>query len=213
MKKHQTLSIKIPNNAMDEYIDSLYRVAKEHGYKRLEDIENKLREDKTLDFEYVCLETPRIHVEGQYLSATIWLSIEENKLILRNIISKQRSFLSTEEYNQIVNLFLSNILKQVGLKGVRHFLSKPDYQLSDGMGAKTAEALRNFSNAANKTSKLTNEGDMMLWGKFIGLASRTHATISTEYLEKWLLEEGWMPECAQYLAEQYEYSASLLKYV
>lgn len=213
MEKHQSLTIRIPINTMDLYLESLYQVASAQGYKRLEEIEKKLQEDKSLDYAYVCLETPRIHVEGQYLSATIWLSIENNKLVLRNIISKQRSILSIKEYNQIVNIFYNIVLKKVGIRGVRHKLSKSEYQLNEEMGRKTAEALRNFSNVANKTSKLTNESDMMLWGKFIGLASRTHASISVDYLEKWFIDEGWLPECAEYLVQQYEYSISLMKYV
>ena len=110
MIQHQTLKVKVPNGELPNYLTILNNQAAMQNYIRLTEIEQKLAEDNTLDFQYMCLQTPRLHIEKQSIVATIWLSIEDNMIVLRNITSNQRSFLSIEEYNSIVVLFYKNVI-------------------------------------------------------------------------------------------------------
>lgn len=213
MIKHQTLKIKIPVGEIENYIGELYAQAGKMNYQRLSEIEKKLSEDNTLEYNYICLQTPRLHIENQYLTATLWLIIRPDVIELVNITSNQRSFLSTGEYNTILNIFYKDVILKVKFKGVRRILSKPAFELKSVMGEKCAEALIRFSNFANKDSGLNNDMDIRLWAEFIKLAYRTKARISAEELEQWLKENGWRDIYAQKLVSYYEYSLEILKYV
>ena len=213
MIQHQTLKVKVPNGELPNYLTILNNQAAMQNYIRLTEIEQKLAEDNTLDFQYMCLQTPRLHIENQNIVATIWLSIEDNMIVLRNITSNQRSFLSIEEYNSIVVLFYKNVIKKAKMVGVRRTLSKPTLDIRDLMGAKCAEALVAFSNCSNKDSVLAHDNDFKRWAKFVKLANSTRARISADQLETWLKENGWRDNCAEELAIYYEYSINLLSYV
>jgi len=213
MIQHQTLRVNIPEGELHEYISVLYDQAEMLNYIRLTEIEQKLAADKTLDLDYICLQTPRLHVDNQYLVATIWLSIEHNVLELKNITSNQRTFLSVEEYNAILIIFFRDVLKRAKMKGVRRHLSKPIFDLGDVMGVKCAGALKAFSDYANKGSELVHPTDFELWAKFVKLAHSTKARITAVQLETWLKEDGWEARCAEHLASYYEYSLELLEYV
>ena len=134
-------------------------------------------------------------------------------IVLRNITSNQRSFLSIEEYNSIVVLFYKNVIQKAKMVGVRRTLSKPTLDLRDLMGAKCSEALVAFSNCSNKDSVLAHDTDFKRWAKFVKLANSTRARISADQLETWLKENGWRDKCAEELALYYEYSINLLSYV
>lgn len=213
MIQHQTLKVKVPNGELPNYLTILNNQAKMQNYIRLTEIEQKLAEDNTLDYQYMCLQTPRLHIDNQYIVATIWLSIEDDMIVLRNITSNQRSFLSIEEYNSIVVLFYKNVIQKAKLVGVSRTLSKPTLDLRDLMGAKCAEALVEFSNCSNKDSVLAHDTDFKRWAKFIKLSNSTRARISADQLESWLIENGWRDKCAEKLAIYYEYSINLLSYV
>ena len=213
MTKHQTLKIKIPAGEIGNYIEELYTLAESKNYQRLSDIEKKLSEDKTLEHNYICLQTPRLHIDNQYLTATIWLIIYPERIELANITSNQRSFLSVEEYNSIVGEFYKDIIIKVKIKGVRKNMSKPTFNLTDVMGKKCAEALVKFSSTANKNSDLIHDTEISLWAKFVKLAYSTKARISVTELEQWLKEDGWTDMYAEKLASYYEYSLDFLKYV
>lgn len=213
MIQHQTLKVNVPNGELQKYLEILYNQAETQNYLRLTDIEQKLVEDNTLDFQYMCLQTPRLHIGNQYIVATIWISIENNVIVLRNITSNQRSFLSIEEYNSIVTSFYKNVVQKAKMEGVRRSLSKPTLDLRDLMGAKCTEALISFSNCANKDSVLAHDSDFKRWAKFVKLASSTRARITADQLESWLKENGWRDKCAEELASYYEYSINLLSYV
>lgn len=213
MIQHQTLKVKVPNGELENYLPILYNQAKTQNYIRLTDIEQKLADDKTLDFQYMCLQTPKLQIGNQNIVATIWLSIEDNMIVLRNITSNQRSFLSIEEYNSIVTSFYKNVVQKAKMEGVRRSLSKPILDLRNLMGAKSAEALEKFSNCSNKDSVLAHDSDFKRWAKFVKLASSTRARMRADQLENWLKQNGWRDKCAEELASYYEYSINLLSYV
>ena len=85
MIQHQTLKVKVPNGELPNYLTILYNQAETQNYIRLTDIEQKLADDKTLDFQYMCLQTPRLHLENQNIVATIWLSIENNMIVFTSV--------------------------------------------------------------------------------------------------------------------------------
>lgn len=213
MIKNQTLKIRVPEGELRNYCILLQEQADKMNYQRLMDIEQRLAEVATINMSYICLQTPRLHFEDQYLTATIWLSVDDKEIEVRNITSNQRSFLTAEEYNSILTQFYKDVVLKTKLKGVRRLLSKPVFELKDVMGEKCSEALIRFSTVANKDSFIVNETDMELWAKFVRIAHMTHARISSEQLESWLIEDGWRDKYAEKLASYYEYSISLLKYV
>lgn len=213
MIKNQTLRIRIPEGELGNYCVLLQEQADKMNYQRLMDIEQRLIEVPTINISYICFQTPRLHFENQYLIATIWLSVDDKEVKVRNITSNQRSFLTAEEYNSILMKFYKDVVLKAKLKGVKRMLSKPVFELKDVMGEKCSEALLRFSTLANKDSFLVNETDMELWAKFVRMAHMTHASISSAQMEAWLIEDGWKDKYAEKLASYYEYSISLLKYV
>lgn len=213
MIKNQVLRIRVPEGELRNYCVLLQEQADKMNYQRLTDIEQRLTEVTPINMSYICLQTPRLHFENQYLTATIWLSVEDKVIEVRNITSNQRSFLTAEEYNSILMTFYKDVVLKAKHKGVRRMLSKPVFDLKDVMGEKCSDALIRFSTVANKDSFLVNETDMGLWAKFVKMAHMTHASISSTQMEAWLKEDGWKDKYAEKLASYYEYSLSLLKYV
>ncbi len=95
--------------------------------------------------------------------------------------------------------------------GLRVGVSPDQQDISDMLTPKAMKALQLFSNAANKSTGSSHPLDRKRWLKFLVLAHSEHASLDTDTLARWLVEEQRWPEHqAEKLSIAYEFARELL---
>jgi len=145
-------------------------------------------------------------------SLTLWET--DGGYYVPNVVPVEYGQLNYAQYNKILNDFLEKIiLPTAPLFGFR-IETTPDHQnLEDWISKETANRLRTFSAAANKSTGASHPMDQKRWFEFIISAHRNNADLDTERLARWLNEvENWDEESAYRLAGNYENARQLLKH-
>jgi mRNA-degrading endonuclease toxin of MazEF toxin-antitoxin module len=149
-------------------------------------------------------------------SGTIFISVDDRELKLTNIIPIDKSRLTYDEYNSIVdefyNNYIKNIIEKTGLS-VQIYISPSQLSIEDIVESTVVSKLKIFSMAANKSTGSAHPLDKRRWFDFIIESFRRDEIIPNDYLYRWLVEiEGWEDEKATDLVIDYENSIELLKY-
>jgi len=154
----------------------------------------------------------RVRTDG--LDAQLWLTRDSNnRLRVTNIVPLKVNQLKMEDYNALLLEFAdqANLAQKVKNAGGTLEITEAKYSLDDIVDVDTARSLRLFSSAANKSTGYSHPCDMERWLAFITSAFRSDRNLSSDDLEKFLIEDGWSFEIAIDLACQFEYSLQLLE--
>jgi len=130
-----------------------------------------------------------------------------------NIIPLDRSELSHDQYNKILENFLDTIVRPsiAGLP-VTAELTGDVLFLKDVVGEDVAALLRKFSVLANKSTGSSHPCDRNRWFDFLIAVQRKRIPLDSDLLIHSLVEDAWSEDRAHDLAIEYEFAIGLLDY-
>lgn len=142
----------------------------------------------------------------------LWMATNsEGYLYVSNILARELSSLTYDQYNAILSDFHDNCINPSATgTGVSIELGNPDPQLEDFLSQPTARLLRSFSSLANRS--VTHTLDRRRWNEFLIAVHKEGAHLDVSMLRRWLTEEEkWPPDEAADLAGDYARAMDLLK--
>jgi hypothetical protein len=147
-------------------------------------------------------------------AGALWVSMrDDGSLWVSNIVPEERTELSMEQYNRIIEEFAEATMRPAAeALGVEVELTTEDLSIADLAGQEPAERLMRFARSANKFTGTAHPVDRERWNLFVIAAHESDSELSAEDLGRYLVEEeGWPEDVADRLAMQYESARSLLK--
>lgn len=129
-----------------------------------------------------------------------------------NIVPLETGELGPKRYNAILQDFVERIARPaIDECGLQLELSDEYQSVEDWLSADAAEALKTFSQCANKSTGTAHSLDRSRWNRFLIEAHRSRSQLDTNLLERWLMEvEGWSDDAATKLIIEYERGRALL---
>lgn len=129
-----------------------------------------------------------------------------------NIVPREVGELGENRYNIALRDFVDCVANSAA-KEVEFTLeiSSPMQGLDDWLPMEAADALRRFSDLANKSTGSSHPMDRDRWFAFLLAVQRNRGTFDSDQLTRWLTEvDGWSHDMAFDLAIQFEFAVSLL---
>lgn len=211
MKVFQKLKFDLGTVTLDDWLSRAAPYL-QGNWQRAADIENEAKASGIND-PYLCFE---LQNDPMFSPVVLVLSADEPGAPMEviNIISRQRSSLSHDEYNSLLARFHTEVVEP-SLRGttVGVDVSSPDVEIEDLAPSSVAEALRQFSVLANKSTGASHPLDQERWFSFVVASHRSGKPMEVEMLTRWLVEKGgWTSEWAHDLSIQYEQQVALLSY-
>jgi hypothetical protein len=129
-----------------------------------------------------------------------------------NIVPRNVGELGEHRYNIALRDFVERVATPAAAEaGFTVEITPANQGLDDWLPGDAADALRHFSSAANKATGSSHSMDRQRWFNFLLEAHRSHGSLNTHKLVRWLTEiEHWSDEKADDLAVQYEFALGLL---
>ena len=213
MKDFQDLIIEGKSNIIIELFEFVTKNL-QTGWRRDAETEKRTKEHSPLDNEnYFCF-----YVDTKFLSkATLFfhLSLDKDICELTNIIPKNKSEMSYDEYNDILNSFYNLYLKPNSDQfGIHVKMTPPDLRLENLISQESFEKLKRFSRAANKSTGSSHPLDRKRWYDFIIYYYQNDLhKIESDFILRWLIEEESWPEKRAFdLIIEFEFGIGLLEY-
>lgn len=207
MKKFQDLYIDLNGQSIEILIEQLTQNCGDNWKRAFEREENaKYLNEKAFAFEYI----------GNDLSQAGLTLFEKEQGIwhVPNIVPIHSSQLSTDEYNKLLIDFKESLINPIVQKNSIHIeLTKDEVFIEDIVGYDAANALKQFSILANKSTGYSHPCDEKRWFKFLVQAQKSGKRLYLDILIATLIEQGWSEEWAYKLASQFEYSEELLDFI
>jgi len=131
-----------------------------------------------------------------------------------NILPTEKYELSYDEYNSLLLSFHDElVVPAVQQTSIHIEITPPEIKLEDFIPKNVANSLQAFSSNSKKSIDIYYQPfNQQSWFEFLTTLHRSKAHLSTELLEKALLEDGWSDESAVKLGMEYEFARDLLKY-
>jgi hypothetical protein len=214
MKVYRGLSIKGSWQGLEAFIDGIAPRLAAEGWGAVEYV---YQHDPLRPF---CFTRPD---PAGRTESEIWMArrdpdqpfLGNGELYVSNIVPKDyRGQFSYPEYNAILTEFYERFARPVAIeRGLSIELSSGEVDLEEWLSPTAAQALRLFSEKANKSTGASHPMDRERWYKFLILADKENARFDASTLARWLSEEaGWADTTASELADDYERARSLLAY-
>jgi len=142
--------------------------------------------------------------------------IEKQKGIfsVTNILPSEKYELSYDEYNALLLSFHDEVVVPAVQQTSLHVeITPPEIKLEDFVPKEVADSLQAFSSSGKKSIEISYQPfDQQNWFEFLTTLHQSKAHLSTELLEKVLLEDGWSDDSALKLGMEYEFARDLLTY-
>lgn len=130
-----------------------------------------------------------------------------------NIVPTQASELNYDEYNSVLEHFFEHVVKPaISDTKIRAEITTNEISIGSVAGKEVEDALKRFSNLANKSTGSSHPLDRERWFEFLLLAHDAHSTLDVDLVIRSLMEMGWADDRAHDLGVQYEFSQDLLSY-
>jgi hypothetical protein len=127
-----------------------------------------------------------------------------------NVVPEKLGKLTRGEYNYIVEEFRAICAPIAVSNGLQLQISSNQMDISEQLTPRSMKALTAFEGSANITS--LHPLDSERWRKFLILAHKDNVDLSTNTLERWLIEEKrWPEDRAIKMVIEYEFARELLK--
>lgn len=147
-------------------------------------------------------------------AASLFLRETDHGYYVSNIVPKKIGTLTYRQYNDLLQDFLRRVV--AGPAAEHRFqivVTKAQKALEEFAGADVANALKNFSDAANKATGAAHPLDQRRWHAFVVRAHRQNVKFDAQILARWLQAEGgWSADMAHNLAVEYEQARDLLQF-
>jgi hypothetical protein len=183
------------------------------SWRRSVDLESQARDFGIGDGPYLCYE---LHDDPANSPVILVLSGRkgDDHLDVINIVSSQKSELSQDEYNSLLERFATEVITpSIAGTPAEMRVSQGVVTLDDLMPAGVADLLRRFSRQANKSTGTAHPMDQERWFAFVAAAHRSGRAVGVDVLGRWLVEHGgWSSERAHDLAIEYEQAIAMLEY-
>ncbi|RZJ99285.1 MAG: hypothetical protein EOO43_27045 [Flavobacterium sp.] len=182
----------------------------------MDDFVTNYKKNMTEDFYVICLMSPTIHLRNKFeIQGYVWFGQWGEYFEIFNIVPSKSGSLTYSEYNEILRLFYHQLLlpavEQLNLE-VELILTEPNKSIDSIAGREIADALKLFSDFANKSTGNSHPMDFDRWVYLVCLAHRKNSALNTDDLVRWLKENGWSEDTSWELGLEYEYSRNLLEY-
>lgn len=129
-----------------------------------------------------------------------------------NVVPLKVGQLDRATYNALLQEFTEQVAvpAATGLK-LSAKLSRQWQSIDEWFSPSTAQALRRFSNSANKSTGASHPRDQERWMEFLISAHHDGSDIDSDLLYRWLHEvAGWQEESAGDLLMNYDFARTLL---
>jgi len=208
MKCIQELIIEIPSNSYEAFFN---RVEKGLNSKWRRDNDNEREINKNAFGQYYVFYSPETVNNHK---VRLFFICSSAGVKVANIVPKDVSELTIEEYNAILNEFNNSFIKPVAKHlGYNIIISSDKKTLNDILKTKKArEALISFSDYSNKTTGTAHPCDRERWYNFVTIAFRANDKPDSHYLKGWFIENGWEPEKASDIIIEFEQEWGILEY-
>lgn len=151
--------------------------------------------DRELDFVAGGKSVSFAYRAGAMPDANLSLAWYNGEASIGNIVPTSFGQLTMSEYNSLLDDFndtyITTIANQMGLPVE---LTKGTRDISDWLTPLAKRKLEIFSNSANKGSGSSHPADHQRWQDFIVQAHIDHASLPSDVLRRWLVEELRWPE-------------------
>ncbi|WP_283756401.1 hypothetical protein [Roseofilum casamattae] len=147
-------------------------------------------------------------------AATLWLIPDENDyLYVCNIVPSKGGHLSEDEYNVILEEFLTKFVEPAALElNIQVITTPSERTIDNAMSPEMSELLKRFSDGANKSSGGTHPYDERRFFNFIIQAHQEKSLLDETKLCGLLMEDDWSEEDARELSSKYCFSRDLLNH-
>lgn len=206
MKRFIELRIDLNGNNPQDFVDALFKQGNDEWVRAEQKGVNLLLSSTVFFFELK---------QSTNLPGAVLGLMEEtpSKLWVSNIVPTTKNRLSVNEYNSILTDFTEKVIEPVAIQlGATFEITEADYELENLVSPETAQKLRNFSSLANKGTGIAHPRDRDRWFAFIDSVHKDSRKISRSDLERFLIEEGWMEDQADMLADEFVNATDLLEY-
>lgn len=218
MKKFKTLEIQNSQDRINSLLEKM---------KKAKDLVFFYDEEKTksIDLRNIGIRDVKeyavFHTESPaYYKSNVFVMVRDNQLSVANIVPTEkqgRRMETVNYYNLIINAFFYDFIAKFIDSSFTVYITGDELSVKDQIGDETYEALEKWSSLCNRTSPFSHPYDLERWFEFVRLAAKNDIKLSSSELEQWLTEEqGWPSELDEILsdvANRYEYSIELIKYV
>jgi hypothetical protein len=205
MKVYQDLTIRGSKQSLHEFISALdlHLIA---GWTRRQEREAEVNMYATGKMYCFACTARAGRPESE-----LWIATNrDGNLYVSNIVAKEHSSLSHDQYNSILADFDKKCIQPAAaVSSVDVELGQTDVRLDEYFSAGTIDLLRSFSANANKSA--LHPYDRSRWNRFLVAAHREGGARAFPMLERWLIEEeNWPGDQAAKLAAAYEDADALL---
>ncbi|HUE02835.1 MAG TPA: hypothetical protein VMR62_24930 [Bryobacteraceae bacterium] len=199
MQAFQTLTISGPSEKLRRMPVEIEKLLAD-GWSRDGALEARLNKSSFSPEIYCfhCEESPNRE------AADLSLSRNSNQLRVANIVPSGSSPLSYSQYNAILKEFAERFARPAaqGL-GLAVAISRAAITVDDLLPPQVVDALKNFSDQANKKTGAANPNDRARWQEFVIGAHQAHSELDSDVLSDWLIQHGWTDTDAHDLAIEY----------
>lgn len=206
MKKFQDLYLQLNGTDIQRLVDSLTQHCNSL-WKRRSDKEDGIGGHRPYCFESIGNES--------LAAAALFLYERESGIwYVSNIVPTVERELNHEQYNSLLNDFASNVVTPaIEDLTVTADLTTDEISIGSLAGQNVEDALRRFSNLANKSTGTSHPYDRKRWFEFVTMAYESSDELSADLVISTLIEFGWPEDMAYELGIKYEYAIDLLAYV
>lgn len=205
MKVYQNLTILLGDTPFHTFVTKMESRLRQ-PWSRNKKLESSMR---SISAAVACFS-----LEGQTLplrNGNVWLFGRGSEAQVGNIVPGPGGNLSEDEYNLILRRFVEDLAGPTAQDfGLQFQLSPAEPEIEDLVGGSAGYALRSFSSGANKETGSSNPHDLRHWHAFLIACVQEGRTLDTDYLFRWLVDDGWNSSIAHDLVIEYEQGIHLL---
>lgn len=151
--------------------------------------------DRELDFVVGGKSVLFSYRRGFLPDANLSLAWYDGEATVGNIVPTAFGQLTMSEYNRLLDDFLDNYVLPIADKmKLSVEITKGSRDISDWLTSLARSKLEAFSNMANKGSGSSHPADRQRWQDFIVQAHLEKASLPSDVLRRWLIEELRWPE-------------------
>lgn len=215
MKVFKNIDICGDQNSVKTFFEQIYNKLPSHWEKSNQ--ADKLKDYLLITYSGRLL--PKVMVSLNYCSHQ-----EKKCLKIGNIVPLDKSQLTMDEYNKILDLFLSEVVIPYCEKDkhLKYDVSKTDnFDPLVYISKLSLDKLINFCKTANKKTGSAHPIDEELWFDFICQTVKDDCIFPSEILKPFLMDtdywekketKSWEEKIADELSSQYEICVDILKY-
>jgi hypothetical protein len=181
----------------------------DHGWQRSVELEKRIADSSPEMVAFQCT------AAGNRKAAALWLAKRRaDALYVTNVVPSEQSRLSHDEYNAVLDDFVSRLAAPVAKStGVQIALGQDEFDIDECFPPKTLERLRRFASSANPATGSAHPSDQEYWFEFVVAAHHESASWEVNRLGRWLTEEvGWDADVVFELQIEYERERALLEF-